>query len=192
MGGSILALFPGSPERAAVNIVSGSDTMPTVGPLRSLGGGPTSPFLPGKKLRKTTAGGGRKLEERTSQEAKRSRDDGGEKLSSLSWSATRRLKEQIRETAHPRTLTQPHSKSSRVPVAQRKPEAAKQTNTGARAAKLQLRTCSFYTHFQPSKKHTTTTKKHNHKKVYILESFARRVFHETTPVILKSYVIISK
>lgn len=36
MGGSILALFAGSPERAAVNIVSGSDTMPTVGPLRSL------------------------------------------------------------------------------------------------------------------------------------------------------------
>lgn len=57
------------------------------------------------------------------------------KLGSLCWSATCRLKEQIRETAHPRTLTQPHSKSSSVPLAQRKPEPAKQTNRRASAAK---------------------------------------------------------
>lgn len=39
----------------------------------------------------------------TPREAERSRDDEGEKLGSLCWSATSRLKEQIRGTAHQRT-----------------------------------------------------------------------------------------
>lgn len=120
------------------------------------------------------------------------RDDEGEKLGSLSWSATSRLKEQIRETAHPRTLTQPRSKSSRVPLDRGKPNPANiQTNNQMRlptditTPNLPVLKLIFY----PLK---NTTQTHNHKKVHVLDSSARRVFHEMTPVILKSYVIISK
>lgn len=145
-------MFPGSPERAAVNIVSGSDTMPTVGPLRSLRRGPPASVgllhpLPRKKPRKknkTMRGKERERGGEGNEEAWRNKHRRRpreaemmkvKKLGSLCWSATCRLKEQIRETAHPRTLTQPHSKSSSVPLAQRKPEPAKQTNRRASAAK---------------------------------------------------------
>lgn len=94
MGDQYWLCFLASPERVAVNIVSGSDTMPTVGPLRSLRGGPPTSIgcftlYPGRNLKdkammRGKGRGGASNEgawkEQTLLEAKRSRDDEGEKL----------------------------------------------------------------------------------------------------------------
>lgn len=96
-------------------------------------------------------------------------------------------KQRIREMAHPRTLSQLHSKTSLVPVGQRKPnQPNKQTFEPSQPSAI---TTPNLQDFKLKKKR----KKHNHKmKVHILDGFAWRVFHKMTLVILKSYVIISK